>query len=516
MTERSGATKGPHTSATSTTSFGVGRRENHDASAFYDRFTPPTVSDDDVVVRAPDLGDGCLNGDARDMHQVPDASVALVVTSPPYFVGKDYEVEMERDGVPTSYLEYLGMLRDVFAECVRVLEPGGRIAVNVANLGRKPYRSLSADVIGILQDELGLLLRGEVVWQKAEGATGSVAWGSFRRAANPVLRDMTERVVIASKGRFDRAVPTARRTRDGLPSESTITTDEFMEATLDVWRIDAEQATRVGHPAPFPIELPRRLIDLYTYRDDLVLDPFLGSGSTLVAAARSGRRGVGFDLDPEYVTLAKQRLADEQRRLTKEPVAAWRRADLSSASVTQEGLFAEAGALGPDQALDRATASGKKVADIAEATLLEAGFEIVKAPAVRRDLGLQFPFLVTDGHLGRQWYVDVAGAFTNARAGMRRADVLWRTLGRAHVLSSGHAADGPHGRPRLLVLTPRLPRSGAEGDRALRAAGGHGVFDVLELFDGAAVERLRHYAAASPDRPLPGFWSEDEVEARFT
>jgi hypothetical protein len=166
--------------------------------------------------------------------------------------------------------------------------------------------------------------------------------------------------------------------------------------------------------------------------------------------------------------------------------------------------------------LDRATASGKKVADIAEAALLEAGFEVVKAPAARRDLGLQFPFLVTDAHLGRQWYVEVAGAFTNARAGMRRADVLWRTLGRAHVLANGHADDGPHGRPRLLVLTPRLPRPGTEGDRALRAAGGHGVFDVLELFDGAAADRLGHYATASPDRPLPGFWSVDEIEARFT
>lgn len=521
MSERRGAAPTPGVAAnlgTSTTSFGVGRRENHDASAFYDRFTAPTLSDDDVVVRAPDLGDGCLNGDARDMHQLPDSSVALVVTSPPYFVGKEYELSVERDGVPTSYLEYLGMLRDVFAECVRVLEPGGRIAVNVANLGRKPYRSLSADVIRILQDELGLLLRGEVVWQKAEGATGSVAWGSFRRAANPVLRDMTERVVIASKGRFDRAIPAARRSRAGLPSESTITTDEFMEATLDVWRIDAEQATRVGHPAPFPVELPRRLIDLYTYRDDLVLDPFLGSGSTMVAAARAGRRGVGFDLDPEYVTLAKQRLTDERRRLDEQPVAAWRRSDLAGTSVSQDGLFGEGftGSLGPDQALDRATASGKKVADIAEAALLEAGFEVVKAPAARRDLGLQFPFLVTDAHLGRQWYVEVAGAFTNARAGMRRADVLWRTLGRAHVLANGHADDGPHGRPRLLVLTPRLPRPGTEGDRALRAAGGHGVFDVLELFDGAAADRLGHYATASPDRPLPGFWSVDEIEARFT
>ena len=507
--------------ATSTATFGVGRRENHDASAFYARFTTPALSDDDTVVRAPDLGDGCLNGDARDMHQLPGSSVAFVVTSPPYFVGKDYELEMERDGVPTSYLEYLEMLRDVFAECVRVMEPGGRIAVNVANLGRKPYRSLSADVIGILQDELGLLLRGEVVWQKAEGATGSVAWGSFRRAANPVLRDMTERVVIASKGRFDRARTTAQRQGDGLPSESTITTDEFMEATLDVWRIDAEQASRVGHPAPFPVELPRRLIDLYTYRDDLVLDPFLGSGSTLVAALRAGRRGVGYDLDSGYVTLSKQRLDDERRRLDEVRPEAWRRRDLAGTTITQGGLFDSVdgptgeGQRATDHVLDRATAAGKKVADIAEALLLEAGFEVVRSGVARRDLGLQFPFLVTDSAIGRQWYVDVAGAFTNARPGMRRIDVLWRTLGRAHVLANGHAGDDLRDRPRLLILTPRLPRKGAEGDRALRAAGGHGFFDALELFDADALVRLRHYAETSPDRPLAGFWSVDEVEARF-
>ena len=93
-------------------------------------------------------------GDARDMRTLADGSVALVVTSPPYFAGKQYEEELERDGVPSSYLEYLELLHDVFAECVRVLEPGGRIAVNVANLGRKPYRSLAADVVHILQDRL--------------------------------------------------------------------------------------------------------------------------------------------------------------------------------------------------------------------------------------------------------------------------------------------------------------------------------------------------------------------------
>src|SRR5690606_34187835 len=123
-----------------------------------------------------------------------DKSVALVVTSPPYFVGKEYEDEviraaLEREPigeVPGTYREYLQLLHDVFAECVRVLEPGGRIAVNVANLGRKPYRSLSSDVIRILED-LGLLLRGEVIWQKGKTTSASCAWGSFRSPANPVL-----------------------------------------------------------------------------------------------------------------------------------------------------------------------------------------------------------------------------------------------------------------------------------------------------------------------------------------
>jgi len=197
----------------------------------------------------------------------------------------------------------------VLAACVDKLEPGGRMAINVANLGRKPYRSLSADVISILQDDLGLLLRGEIIWRKAKGAGGSCAWGSFRSPANPVLRDVTERVIVASKGRFDRALSRRRRQELGLPHEPTIGTEEFLEATLDVWEIPPESATRVGHPAPFPVELPRRLIELYTYRGDLVLDPFIGSGTTAVAAIETGRHYVGFDTDPSYIALAEERIA---------------------------------------------------------------------------------------------------------------------------------------------------------------------------------------------------------------
>lgn len=298
----------PRRRPTSTSNFGAGRRESHDASAFYERFSAPTISDDAHVASYTDV-DRIIVGDARAMGEIPDACVALVVTSPPYFAGKAYEEEMGQGHIPADYVAYLEMLRDVVAECARVLEPGGRIAVNVANLGRKPYRSLAADVTAILQDDLGLLLRGEVVWVKGKGATGSTAWGSFQSAANPVLRDLSERLVIASKGRFDRAVGRPERAKRDLPHVNTITKEEFMAATLDVWHIAPESAKRVGHPAPFPVDLPGRCIRLFTYVDDVVLDPFMGSGTTAVAAVQNGRHFLGVETDPSYVALAEQRIA---------------------------------------------------------------------------------------------------------------------------------------------------------------------------------------------------------------
>ncbi|HYM98403.1 MAG TPA: site-specific DNA-methyltransferase, partial [Aestuariivirgaceae bacterium] len=291
--------------ATATTSFGSGKRESHDSSDFYRRFPAPTISGDDQI-NPPAALDRLFQGDSRTMtaEQVAPRSVALVVTSPPYFTGKEYESELGEGSVPGSYVEYLEMIKAVLAACLNALEPGGRIAVNVANLGRRPYRSLSADIISILQDELGMLLRGEIIWRKAKGAGGSCAWGSFRSPANPVLRDLTERVIVAGKGRFDRALSRAEREQRGLPHVSSMSSDAFMEATIDVWDIPAESASRVGHPAPFPIALPQRLIELYTYRGDLVLDPFIGSGTTALAARRAGRHYVGFDTDPRYIELA--------------------------------------------------------------------------------------------------------------------------------------------------------------------------------------------------------------------
>jgi DNA modification methylase len=457
---------------TSTSNFGVGKRESHDASAFYERFEAPALSGDDDVPAPYVLDEPFVEGDARRMDSILDNSVALVVTSPPYFAGKQYEEELEREGVPASYLEYLDMLRQVFAECVRKLEPGGRIAVNVANLGRKPYRSLSADVIRILQDDLKLLLRGEVIWRKGEGAAGNCAWGSFRKAANPVVRDITERVIIASKGRFDRAKGRPERETLGLPSLSTIDADEFMAATLDVWDIPPESARRVSHPAPFPVELPERLIRLYTYVGDLVLDPFMGSGSTLVAAARLDRRYVGYDLDPTYVDIARLRVRDEGDT-TAVPV------------IEHETPIPE-----PDgDSLDfqaRASREGKAAQALAEELLKETGFTIVAKNQRVRGTGVVINFIATDAD-EVEWYFDVSGAFTSTRGGLLRTDTVWKSLGRAHVLAQN--VKGP-----IVFLTSHAPRPGSEGDIALRKSEDV-VYAVIEMRTTEGYEKLRKYAA---------------------
>ncbi|HEY8525820.1 MAG TPA: site-specific DNA-methyltransferase [Acidimicrobiales bacterium] len=478
---------------TATSNFGVSKRENHDASAFYRRFVPPAIDDDDRVLPPFAIDDPVRNRDARHMDDLPDGSVALVVTSPPYFAGKQYEEEL-RDGVPRSYGEYLQLLTDVFAECKRKLEPGGRIAVNVANLGRKPYRSLAADVIAILQDELGLLLRGEVVWQKGEGATGSCAWGSFRSAANPTLRDLTERVVIASKGRFDRARSVRERRAQGLPHRSTVTADEFMAATLDVWQIPPESAKRVDHPAPFPVELPERLILLNTFEDDLVLDPFLGSGSTLVAAARHGRRYVGYDLDPGYCAIAERRLAAELARLG------------ASDPARRNG----SGPTGrDDEVRRRAAEEGKAVQALAERVLADAGFRPVAAKRRLRGLGLDVSLVMDDAE-GRPWMFELTGGYTVTQPGLRRTETVLRALGKAHVIAGGRDRLGELRSAPLVLLTSHLPRPGSDSDRMLRAAGPSAFFDAIEILDDEGFARLRAYAAGRRDAPLPGFWTDDQ------
>ena len=278
--------------ATRTKTFGTGKRERHDAAAFYARGLADAQWSTDTTLA--DIPKKHLNKvfehTSEQMSELPDNSVALMVTSPPYHVGKDYD----SDG---TFDEFLDLLSRVLAETHRVLEPGGRMVVNVANLGRKPYVPFAAMVTGIAID-LGFFPRGEVIWVKAAGAGGNCAWGSWMQASNPTLRDVHEYCLCFSKGRMDRV-------RKGT---STIERDEFMEATLSVWHLPPESARRVGHPAPFPVSLPRRFIELYTFLGDVVLDPFMGSGSTAVAAIESGRNFVGYELDNSYAKLTRQRV----------------------------------------------------------------------------------------------------------------------------------------------------------------------------------------------------------------
>jgi modification methylase len=280
---------------TATTSFGSPGREGHDASTFYQTRLyadqAPPESEAYVENSLPTL-DAIFAHSSEEMTELPDRSVHLMVTSPPYNVGKEYDADLTLE-------EYLAFLEKVMREVYRVLVPGGRACVNAANLGRKPYIPMNGLIARGMID-LGFLMRGEIIWDKAATASTSTAWGSWQSASNPTLRDTHEYILVFSKGMFKRPKIEGR--------ESTISKEEFLEYTKSVWGFASESAKKVGHPAPFPVELPYRLIQLYTYSNEVVLDPFMGSGQTALAARKTGRRFVGYEVNEEYLKLANDRI----------------------------------------------------------------------------------------------------------------------------------------------------------------------------------------------------------------
>lgn len=294
------------TKGSKTSSFGTTTRIGHDSSQYYNSRLYSNVTRENGAQVVPDnsfpteIENSIILGSSENMEEIPSNSVHLMVTSPPYNVTKDYDEDL-------SLREYLELLNNVFSETHRVLVHGGRACINVANLGRKPYIPLSDYVSHIMMD-IGFLMRGEIIWHKGAGAGISMAWGSWKSASNPVLRDTHEYILVFSKGSFSR--------KKQLENEDTIERDQFMEWTKSVWTMNTESAKKIGHPAPFPIELPHRLIQLYTYRDDIVLDPFMGSGSTGIASLRSGRKYVGYDIDPQYIKLAEERLLPLKSQLS--------------------------------------------------------------------------------------------------------------------------------------------------------------------------------------------------------
>jgi len=282
---------------TKTSSFGSPGRINHDSTTFYtSRLYESLPKEQKMKYVENPIPKEFLNKifckSSEKMEELPDNCVHLIVTSPPYNVGKEYDKDFTLE-------EYLEFLKRVWKEVYRVLVPGGRACINVANLGRKPYIPLHAFIIRDMLD-IGFLMRGEVIWNKASSASPSTAWGSWCSAANPTLRDVHEYILIFSKGTFQRI----------KKGRSTISRDEFLEFTKSVWTFPAVSAKEIGHPAPFPVELPYRCIQLYTYEGEVVLDPFMGSGQTAIAAIKTGRYYVGYEIEQKYVKLAEKRIRE--------------------------------------------------------------------------------------------------------------------------------------------------------------------------------------------------------------
>jgi len=283
---------------TKTSSFGTPGRINHDSSNFYSSKLYEGFKQEKKNLKYIEnsIDEKYINKilckSSELMEELPDNSIHLMVTSPPYNVGKDYDSDLSLD-------EYMVLLKKVFKETFRVLVPGGRACINVANLGRKPYIPLHSFIIQEMH-KIGFLMRGEIIWDKGSSASPSTAWGTWLKANNPVLRDVHEYILVFSKDSFTRKNPTKRK--------STITKEEFLEFTKSVWKFPAERASKVGHPAPFPLELPYRLIQLYTFEGEVVLDPFAGSGTTCLAALKTNRKYVAYEIKKEYCDLAEKRI----------------------------------------------------------------------------------------------------------------------------------------------------------------------------------------------------------------
>ena len=286
---------------TKTSSFGSVLRESHDSREFYssklfeDFEIPKKLEYNEVKIPKKDLNKLYAKS-SESMDEIPDNSVHLMITSPPYNVGKEYDSDL-------TLAEYEDLLTNVFSETYKKLVTGGRACINIANIGRKPYIPLHMLVINIML-KLGFLMRGEIIWDKSASGGGSCAWGSWKSASNPVLRDYHEYILVFSKESYSKNKAQVKK--------DTILKEDFIQWTKSIWTFPAVNAKRIGHPAPFPIELPHRLINLYSYEDDVILDPFCGSGTTCIAAIQNNRNYIGYDINKEYIALSKKRISNHK------------------------------------------------------------------------------------------------------------------------------------------------------------------------------------------------------------
>lgn len=252
--------------------------------------------------------DQIICGDCRNvLRKLPVDSVHLAITSPPYNVGLDYDGHNDR----MSYDKYLAWLEPVWRELERVLVPGGRFALNIAPTSIKDFKPVHYDMARQLRD-LGFIMRTEILWYK-QTMRRRTAWGSWKSPRNPHIVPSWEYVLVFSKGSW---------TLDGNKLDADITGDEFMRCSDGFWEIRPETKGRQpfrtkqktdAHPAPFPEELIYRLIKFYSYRDNVVLDPFGGTGTVAAVAKKTGRHFVHIDVSRKYCEIARKRLETVRR-----------------------------------------------------------------------------------------------------------------------------------------------------------------------------------------------------------
>lgn len=258
-------------------------------------------------------------GDARELTWLPDESVHLVVTSPPYWTLKEYVHHERQMGAIADYESFLAELDKAIAECARVLVPGGRICCVVGDVcvprkkaGRHMVMPLHAD-IQVRARRAGLDCLTPVIWHKiANGATevegnGAGFYGKPYQPGAVVKNDVEYILFLRKGGKYRRVTPLQK-------ALSMLTKDEMQDWWRSMWTDIKGASTRGGHPAPYPTELAERLIRMFSFAGDVIFDPFLGTGSTTLAAIRTGRNSIGNEIEPSYLALARVRAAEEARR----------------------------------------------------------------------------------------------------------------------------------------------------------------------------------------------------------
>jgi len=257
---------------------------------------------------------------SNDMYDVPDGSVNLIITSPPYWTLKDYEVEGQIGIGSNSYDEYIDELNKVWAECIRVLSPDGKICINImpflltgkaARFERRETKLVLGDIEKFMDSTNCMFHFGLYIWDKRKVARFS-SFGSYPYPANIFSTYPYEWITVFSKSGKRKPVSPE------IKEKSKLTTEEWQKwAVNSIWEMQPAKAKSEGHPAPFPLELPRRLIKLYSFYGDTVLDPFAGTGTTLRAAIDLGRKAIGFELNEDFLPLIKKKLknGDEEQCL---------------------------------------------------------------------------------------------------------------------------------------------------------------------------------------------------------